>query len=186
MARCFHKAVHKPRCSLALGASNEHQKHKVLAPPPGCFCVQRLQQRCLLFFSLNLPDVCLLSLQAALRAREAGSTRFCMGAAWRGPTQVRHLSADSKAPYIHSMQSWPCCLHQPLSLSRPFLAARAWSKCASGCVCSNWKCCTALKAAHAVIQASFCVNRVSGRAFVRVHQILLDTAASPHDTVHSL
>ena len=27
-------------------------------------------------------------LQAALRAKEAGSTRFCMGAAWRGPTQV--------------------------------------------------------------------------------------------------
>lgn len=27
-------------------------------------------------------------IQAALRAKEAGSTRFCMGAAWRGPTQV--------------------------------------------------------------------------------------------------
>ncbi|KAL3130881.1 hypothetical protein ABBQ38_000209 [Trebouxia sp. C0009 RCD-2024] len=26
--------------------------------------------------------------EAALRAKEAGSTRFCMGAAWRGPTQV--------------------------------------------------------------------------------------------------
>uniref|UniRef100_A0A383W910 biotin synthase n=1 Tax=Tetradesmus obliquus TaxID=3088 RepID=A0A383W910_TETOB len=26
--------------------------------------------------------------EAALRAREAGSTRFCMGAAWRGPSQV--------------------------------------------------------------------------------------------------
>ncbi|GLC61323.1 biotin synthase [Pleodorina starrii] len=26
--------------------------------------------------------------QAALRARDAGSTRFCMGAAWRGPSQV--------------------------------------------------------------------------------------------------
>ncbi|GFR42199.1 hypothetical protein Agub_g3090, partial [Astrephomene gubernaculifera] len=26
--------------------------------------------------------------QAALRAKEAGSTRFCMGAAWRGPSQV--------------------------------------------------------------------------------------------------
>mmetsp|Transcript_34794 Transcript_34794/g.88137 ORF Transcript_34794/g.88137 Transcript_34794/m.88137 type:complete len:442 (-) Transcript_34794:417-1742(-) len=26
--------------------------------------------------------------QAALRARESGSTRFCMGAAWRGPSQV--------------------------------------------------------------------------------------------------
>lgn len=25
---------------------------------------------------------------AALRAKEAGSTRFCMGAAWRGPSQV--------------------------------------------------------------------------------------------------
>lgn len=30
-----------------------------------------------------------LPLQAALRARDAGSTRFCMGAAWRGPSQVR-------------------------------------------------------------------------------------------------
>ena len=27
--------------------------------------------------------------QAALRAKAAGSTRFCMGAAWRGPSQVR-------------------------------------------------------------------------------------------------
>ncbi|BDA48611.1 Biotin synthase [Coccomyxa sp. Obi] len=26
--------------------------------------------------------------QAALRAKESGSTRFCMGAAWRGPSQV--------------------------------------------------------------------------------------------------
>lgn len=27
--------------------------------------------------------------EAAVRAKEAGSTRFCMGAAWRGPSQVR-------------------------------------------------------------------------------------------------
>lgn len=27
-------------------------------------------------------------LQAAVRAKAAGSTRFCMGAAWRGPSQV--------------------------------------------------------------------------------------------------
>lgn len=26
--------------------------------------------------------------QAAVRAKESGSTRFCMGAAWRGPSQV--------------------------------------------------------------------------------------------------
>jgi biotin synthase len=26
--------------------------------------------------------------QAAVRAKAAGSTRFCMGAAWRGPSQV--------------------------------------------------------------------------------------------------
>lgn len=26
--------------------------------------------------------------QAALRAKASGSTRFCMGAAWRGPSQV--------------------------------------------------------------------------------------------------
>ena len=63
-----------------------------------------VQQRTFAFLSLNMPDDCLLPLQAALRAKEAGSTRFCMGAAWRGPTQVRHLSADSKASYIHSMQ----------------------------------------------------------------------------------
>ena len=30
--------------------------------------------------------------QAALRAKDAGSTRFCMGAAWRGPTQVSPTS----------------------------------------------------------------------------------------------
>lgn len=29
-----------------------------------------------------------MAIQAALRAKEAGSTRFCMGAAWRGPSQV--------------------------------------------------------------------------------------------------
>lgn len=33
---------------------------------------------------MDLEDV----YQAALRARESGSTRFCMGAAWRGPSQV--------------------------------------------------------------------------------------------------
>lgn len=33
---------------------------------------------------MDLEDV----YEAALRAREAGSTRFCMGAAWRGPSQV--------------------------------------------------------------------------------------------------
>ena len=27
--------------------------------------------------------------EAAVRAKQAGSTRFCMGAAWRGPGQVR-------------------------------------------------------------------------------------------------
>lgn len=27
--------------------------------------------------------------EAAVRAKESGSTRFCMGAAWRGPSQVR-------------------------------------------------------------------------------------------------
>jgi biotin synthase len=33
---------------------------------------------------MNLDDV----YDMALRARESGSTRFCMGAAWRGPSQV--------------------------------------------------------------------------------------------------
>lgn len=32
--------------------------------------------------------------EAALRAKEAGSTRFCMGAAWRGPTQVGQRQWD--------------------------------------------------------------------------------------------
>lgn len=32
---------------------------------------------------------CIPPSQAALRAKDAGSTRFCMGAAWRGPSQVR-------------------------------------------------------------------------------------------------
>lgn len=36
----------------------------------------------------QLPTVSCLSSQAALRAKESGSTRFCMGAAWRGPSQV--------------------------------------------------------------------------------------------------
>ena len=34
--------------------------------------------------------------EAAVRAKETGSTRFCMGAAWRGPSQARptpHLAA---------------------------------------------------------------------------------------------
>ena len=30
----------------------------------------------------------MLCVQAARRAKAAGSTRFCMGAAWRGPSQV--------------------------------------------------------------------------------------------------
>ena len=37
--------------------------------------------------------------EAAVRAKESGSTRFCMGAAWRGPSQVRtplHLAAHVK------------------------------------------------------------------------------------------
>ena len=33
---------------------------------------------------MNLDDV----YDMAVRARESGSTRFCMGAAWRGPSQV--------------------------------------------------------------------------------------------------
>ncbi|GAX76155.1 hypothetical protein CEUSTIGMA_g3599.t1 [Chlamydomonas eustigma] len=32
--------------------------------------------------------------EAAIRAREAGSTRFCMGAAWRGPSQVGERQWD--------------------------------------------------------------------------------------------
>ncbi|KAG2483647.1 hypothetical protein HYH03_017523 [Edaphochlamys debaryana] len=39
---------------------------------------------------MDLEDV----YQAALRARDAGSTRFCMGAAWRGPSQVGQRQWD--------------------------------------------------------------------------------------------
>ncbi|KIZ04042.1 biotin synthetase [Monoraphidium neglectum] len=34
------------------------------------------------------PSLCFERQTAAVRARESGSTRFCMGAAWRGPSQV--------------------------------------------------------------------------------------------------
>lgn len=33
---------------------------------------------------MNLDEV----YEAAVRAKESGSTRFCMGAAWRGPSQI--------------------------------------------------------------------------------------------------
>ena len=42
--------------------------------------------------------------QAALRAKESGSTRFCMGAAWRGPTQASALHPLLPAPFPHSSQ----------------------------------------------------------------------------------
>lgn len=39
--------------------------------------------------------------QTAIRAQQSGSTRFCMGAAWRGPSQViprlRALNPKPKA-----------------------------------------------------------------------------------------
>ena len=38
--------------------------------------------------------------QAALRAKASGSTRFCMGAAWRGPSQV--------APGLHAHNPGLC------------------------------------------------------------------------------
>lgn len=41
-----------------------------------------------MFLSNLSTDSFLPSLQAAVRARDSGSTRFCMGAAWRGPSQV--------------------------------------------------------------------------------------------------
>jgi len=40
---------------------------------------------------MNLDEV----YEAAVRAKESGSTRFCMGAAWRGPSQIG-AEADSK------------------------------------------------------------------------------------------
>lgn len=48
----------------------------------------RPQRLCLSAIN-RLPAVAAaVNLQAALRAKESGSTRFCMGAAWRGPSQV--------------------------------------------------------------------------------------------------
>lgn len=39
-------------------------------------------------------------MQAAVRAKEAGSTRFCMGAAWRGPTQVSITPSQHHSPVV--------------------------------------------------------------------------------------
>jgi biotin synthase len=42
---------------------------------------------------LDLEEV----FQAALRAKASGSTRFCMGAAWRGPSQARLIASTTCA-----------------------------------------------------------------------------------------
>ena len=102
-----------------------------------------------------MPDVCLPTLQAALRAKEAGSTRFCMGAAWRGPTQVRHLPQG-----LVKVCVW-------LSLFAPALEPL---HCPESCI---WR--------HLGLR-----QRAPGSAFLRLHQILFDNAASSYDTVHSL
>lgn len=55
---------------------------------------------------MNLDEV----YEAAVRAKEAGSTRFCMGAAWRGPSQVRHVSSlcDPWRRCRHALSVWRC------------------------------------------------------------------------------
>lgn len=63
--------------------------------------------------------------EAAIRAKESGSTRFCMGAAWRGPSQVqRHSSVqvfnnDARKPSAHTA----CFSKVPaiLSIPQPFI-----------------------------------------------------------------
>lgn len=67
--------------------------------------------------------------QAALRAKESGSTRFCMGAAWRGPSQVgkgqwervlemvariRGLGMEVHASSVTSITKLGVVLHAPL------------------------------------------------------------------------
>lgn len=49
--------------------------------------------------------------EMAVRAKESGSTRFCMGAAWRGPSQVTR----SNRPNIET--SLPLACHPPPALS---------------------------------------------------------------------
>jgi hypothetical protein len=62
--------------------------HVRLAPHASAQYCSFVHASAVLLLPLLLLLLLLLPLQAALRAREAGSTRFCMGAAWRGPSQV--------------------------------------------------------------------------------------------------
>jgi biotin synthase-like enzyme len=43
---------------------------------------------------------------AALRAKAAGSTRFCMGAAWRGPSQVPYPSGWAECEFWGVWLKW--------------------------------------------------------------------------------
>lgn len=52
--------------------------------------------------------------QAALRAHQAGSTRFCMGAAWRGPSQVRALHPCAVPLHCTLASQGPSSLQCPL------------------------------------------------------------------------
>lgn len=63
--------------------------------------------------------------QAALRAKEAGSTRFCMGAAWRGPSQVCHKPPACWPP-TPAMQHHVmlCMLDYPPRISIPCIGLR--------------------------------------------------------------
>ena len=65
------------------------------------------------------PSQCMLAVQAAVRARDSGSTRFCMGAAWRGPSQVIHCPKRSGITSGHKVMSLSlrdCCCVQGLPL----------------------------------------------------------------------
>lgn len=65
MPEALTSAQHCATAAALLAPSHQDSQHPLLT----CLCS-------------NHPP------QAALRARESGSTRFCMGAAWRGPSQV--------------------------------------------------------------------------------------------------
>ena len=49
--------------------------------------------------------------EMAVRAKESGSTRFCMGAAWRGPSQVTRSNRPNIETYL------PLACHPPPVLS---------------------------------------------------------------------
>lgn len=73
-------------------------------------------------------------LQAALRAKAAGSTRFCMGAAWRGPSQV------SRQPAVLARWGWHVgssarLVRQAAAQHVRITLPLSWLTCPSVCRC---------------------------------------------------